>query len=90
MKKVGKSDGYELGKIKRGGKGEKEKVQSTASTLTGYIFDERVHIHVLSSHDVNPGCFSRSFPYLLILEWCGRGWWKANHDHEGVRMMSEM
>lgn len=37
MKKVGKSDGYELGKIKRGGKGEKEKVQSTASTLTGYI-----------------------------------------------------
>lgn len=36
MKKVGKSDGYELGKIKRGGKGEKEKVQSTASTLTGY------------------------------------------------------
>lgn len=27
MKKVGKSDGYELGKIKRGGKGEKEKVQ---------------------------------------------------------------
>lgn len=88
MKKVGKSDGYELGKIKRRERGEGKSTKY--SQHINRLFDERVHIHVLSSHDVNPGCFSRSFPYLLILEWCGRGWWKANHDHEGVRMMSEM
>lgn len=48
MKKVGKSDGYELGKIKRGGKGEKEKVQYKYSQHINRLYSMNVCIFTYS------------------------------------------